>query len=218
MTSVDSIRLTITWLKQIAKRLARLRILGVAFAPVFATFAYLWLFSWTEPHIRWAGLGLQLAGVLSVAYGVASTRKPFGHPSTIDRAMTFIREWPRYPRRITGIAASLQGVSATSAIGMVTAVATPEQTVEARLAALEQQVKDIVTKAAKDTAEIHGKLQEQRGLIEAESASRSEADANIHHQSEMTATGGLALSLCGVLWLLVGTTFGTICLELTRLV
>ena len=96
MTPVDSMRRTITWLKQVAKWLARLRIVAVAFAPVFATFIYLLLFSWTEPHIRWAGLGLQLAGVLSVACGVASTRKQFGHPSTIDRAMTFIREWPRY--------------------------------------------------------------------------------------------------------------------------
>ena len=217
MTPVDSMRLTITWLKQVAKWLARLRIVAVAFAPVFATFIYLLLFSWTEPHIRWAGLGLQLAGVLSVACGVASTRKQFGHPSTIDRAMTFIREWPRYPKPSTGIAASLQAVGAMSATGTVPVGMAPEQTVEARLAALEQQLKDIVTKAANDAAEIRRQLRDHRGLIEAESASRSEGDANLHLQLEMTATGGLDLSLCGVLWLLVGTTFGTISPELARL-
>lgn len=208
-------RRTITWLKQVAKWLARLRIVGVAFVPVFATFAYLWLFCWTEPHIRWAGLGLQLAGVLSVAYGVASTRKMFGHPSMLDRAMAFVHDRPCFPKPVeSSIAIALSGLGAASSTGSATFGVAPEQTIEARLSALEQQVKGIVTKAANDTAEIRGKLREQRGMIEAESVSRSEGDANLHRQLEMTATGGLDLSLCGVLWLLVGSTFGTIPAEL----
>jgi hypothetical protein len=104
-----------------------------------------------------------------------------------------------------------------SSTGSATVGVAPEQTVDARLAAREQQVKDIATKAANDTAEIRGKLQAQRGVIEAESASRSEGDAQLHRQLEMTATGGLDLSLCGVLRLVVGSALGTISLEPARL-
>jgi hypothetical protein len=218
MSTVDKMKLAVTWFKQVASWLAHLQTVVIAIVPVAATIIYLWLFCWTEPHIRWMGLALQLAGVLSVAYGVAKTRKAFGHPSMVDRAMAFLRDRPRYPKPVEGnVALVLGGIGLMSSTGSATIGVAPEQTIEARLSVLEQQVKDIVTKAANDTAEIRGKLQEQRGMIKAESASRSEGDAKLHRQLEMTATGGLDLALCGALWLLVGTTLATVSAELARL-
>jgi hypothetical protein len=191
--------------------------LGLAIVPIVMSGAYLWRAHSTEPHIRWTGLALQLAGILSVAFGVASTRRMFGHPPIIARVRAYLSDVPRFPRPAKNVTIGLSGVSTVATIGNVTIGIAPEQTVEARLLALEQRVSEIVTKSANDTAELRGDLRKQNALLEAESEHRSEGDALLHRQLEMTATGGLDLSLCGVLWLLVGSVFSTIPLELSRL-
>jgi hypothetical protein len=191
---------------------------GLAVTPIAISGAYLWSERPTEPHIRWIGLVFQLAGVLSVAFGIASTRGQFGQPSMLDRTLVFLHDWPRYPRPISGTTAIMQTHATIAATGNVTAGVLPGQAIEARLLALEQRVNEITTKVANDVAEIRGEMRKQNAQLEAESENRSEGDALLHRQLEITATGGLDLSLCGVLWLLVGSVFSTIPLELSHLV
>lgn len=217
MANVTKVKLTVSWLRQVSNWLSRAHMLGIALVPLAASLAYLWHERWTEPHVRWNGLGLQLAGVLSVAFGVASTRKQFGHPSMSDRTLAFLRDRPRYACPISGMAASLQANATMTATGFVTVGVAPEQTIDARLFALEQRLNELGTKVANDTAEIRGELRGQTALLYAESTSRSEADAPLHRQLEMTATGGLDLSLCGVAWLIVGSVCSTIPIEISRL-
>ena len=217
MADIGKLRLTISWLKQLAVWLSRARMLGLAIIPIVISGAYLWCEHLTEPHVRWTGLALQLTGVLSVAFGVASTRRMFGQPSLFARVRAYISDVPRFPRPATNVAIAVSGLNAMTSAGNVTIGVAPEQTIEARLLELEHRVSEIATKAAKDTAEIRGDLRKQNALLVAESANRSDGDILLHRQVEMTATGGLDLSLCGLLWLLVGSVFGTIPLELSHL-
>ncbi|QGZ62104.1 hypothetical protein [Paraburkholderia acidisoli] len=217
MSSVDRKALTLIWLKQLGRWLARLRMAVLAILPIVSVIAWLWLVGCTEPHFRWSGLFLQTLGVFNVAIGVASTRRQFGRPSLADRVEAFIRERPRFPKSaIVAVGASLGGISTSAAVGTVGVTASTAQPIDARVLVLEKQMQEIMINATRDKTELLQKLAEHQNLIEAESTSRSTADVEIHQKLEMTATGGLDLTLCGAAWLLFGSTLGSLSVELAR--
>ena len=219
MADIGKIRLIRIWLMQVAKWLWRARGIGVAFGPVIACVGALVYLHWAEPSIRVAGLALQLFGLASVAKGVSDMRRQFGHPTIVARVGAFFNDWPRIPSPITGnVDITLRGVAAVSSAGSVTWSVATEPTTDARLLALEQRVNEIATKAANDNAELRSQIRKHVEQLDVETARRSEGDARLHQQLEMSATGGLDLSLYGVVWLFFGIIFSTVSPEIARLI
>jgi hypothetical protein len=219
MADNGKIRLIRIYLMRVAKWLWRIRGIGIAFGPVIACVGALIYLHWAEPSIRVAGLVLQLFGLASVAKGVSDMRRQFGHPTIVARIGAFFGDWPRIPRPITGnINITLEGFAAASSTASATLSTSTYQTPDARLLALEQRVNEMVAQAANDNAEIRSQIRKHVEQLDVETARRSEGDARLHQQLEVSATGGLDLSLYGVVWLFFGIIFSTISPEIARLI
>jgi hypothetical protein len=201
-----------TWLRQLAGYLWHTRMFFLAIVPMALICIGLTYARWTEPRIAQAGVILQVLGVFSVAYGVRETRRQFCQPSLPARMLAFISNVPKYPKRVTGADASIQHADISSAFGRLgsSGIAAHVPDVEARVSLLERQIQELAAATARGTAEVQGQLLKQQRQLDAESKRRAEAVTHLHRTLELTATGGLDLSLCGIVWLLFGSVFGTI--------
>src|SRR4051794_37696568 len=84
----------LTWLKALwpwLKETASVAVFALGFVIVIAI--ALW---WPcEPALRYAGLALQILGILTVAWDIKETRKHFQHPTFLTRAKQW---WHRHPK------------------------------------------------------------------------------------------------------------------------
>ncbi len=188
-----------------------LAILGTVGVPVAV------LVWWPHEHIiRYAGLGLQLAGIGTVWWGIREARKLFEHPTFWMQAREWFRRRPRYRGRVTGIAGSSLSVSTASGRLSVWSDVGPAATLEQRISALEKNligVRDDLTRFQNKT---ENDIRKQDEAIKKEQQARENADQEIREKLKATETGGLHISAMGALWLLVGVTMGTIPAELAR--
>lgn len=190
-------------------------------APLALTFVLLFWMHWTERSIRIGGETLQIFGLLGVAKGVADTRAQFGHKSLYRRfgkvmhdavsAATkrvqklFGRNLP--PPAVSGVGFSVQAKNVSS--GSATVGVAPPRDVNSRLDALELCVTELNTKVANHRGELDEQLRKQAQGLVAEQDARAADDREILRKLEATATGGLDLSICGVIWLAVASIYCT---------
>jgi len=171
----------------------------------------------SEPIIRLTGLGLQILGIGTVAWGIAETRALYGHkPIHIVFA-----EWAlRFPmlRRSAHTSAALVGVSATfsggSAVGTVGFAA--GATLEQRIEALEKNIPLIHGRITAVEVDTRAKVQKVVDKLSEETRGRKAEDEILAAKLESTATGGVHISAIGAVWLLVGVTFSTAGIEIQQ--
>jgi hypothetical protein len=174
----------------------------------------------SEPIIRIAGLLLQLVGISTVVYGIDQTRRLFGHPSLVNAGMAWLSSFPRLhpPPRVAVLDIDTGTIRLTGSGVALRHRAAPGATLETRVHVLESNIDSLerrleateghLGEAAKTAAE---------GLLEEGQVRQGQVDA-IREKLEATETGGLAISLMGLIWLVVGLILATASQELARLV
>jgi hypothetical protein len=171
-----------------------------------------WLFlcamHWQENDIKWTGLFLQILGLGVVLCGVRETRKEFGHSTGVQRLIKPVKEFPRPRKVIEGAGASLQATGLNSGFGTATISSAPT-TLEERFSALEEEFRTHRTNVANRLGDLDLASREQAARILAEETARTEQIRKVSYRLERISTGGLNLSVIGVLWVLIGSVLST---------
>ena len=171
----------------------------------------------SEPAIRLAGLGLQLLGILTAAWGIIETWKYFELGDPLRR----IRDWlRRYPLRklppITGAMTATERGDSVAARAFAWWEPKPQAPLEERLQILEKNIpllNERITNTQRELDVAVARLQQQ--------ASQATADTKQveHHLSTKLTefgTGSLHISAIGAVWLFVGSILGTASQEILR--
>lgn len=164
-----------------------------------------------KDYTRGIGTLLQCAGVMFVILGVLMTRAQVGLPSLHGAIIAWLRGAPAiFPKdqflRMDGV---LTGATAFGAGSVRTGLklnASADEKIEFLLKEIERH--DAALEAASTLAkERHESLKAQ---IDAEAAKWDTDIRDLRHLLKSHATGGLDLSFCGAIFLLVGVTLGTL--------
>jgi len=188
-----------------------LTVLGAVGVPVAV------LVWWPYEHIiRYAGLGLQVAGILTVWWGIRETRKLFEHPTFWMQAGEWFRRRPRYGGRV--VAGEGSAAAAAGAFGRTTvwSHASSGATLEQRLEVLEKNLQSVRDDLSGFQTKTEEDIRRHDQAIREEQQARDSADQEIRKKLKSTETGGLHISAMGAIWLLVGVIMGTIPAELAR--
>jgi hypothetical protein len=188
--------------------------------PLALAFVLMILMHWTEQSVRIAGEALQICGLLGVAKGVADTRAQFGHRSLYKRFGKAVRDaMSAATKRFQeffgtapvppAVFVALTGQAANVSAGSVTVGVAPPRDVNSRLDALELFVEQLNAKVVKQRGEIDEQLRNHAQALSAEQDARAADDREILRKLEATATGGLDMSICGVVWLAVASIYCT---------
>jgi hypothetical protein len=171
----------------------------------------------TEPAIRITGLILQVFGIGTVIWGIHKTRALFGRPSILALSRKWLRRFPVYGGRIVTGKSSITLPGLTwHARGYVSANAGPDATIEARVEALEKNVKYINERIDHTQTEMDQKARTQAEALTQEKQTRDKEDQEIRAKLETTETGGLNISGMGASWLFVGVILSTAAPELAK--
>jgi hypothetical protein len=171
----------------------------------------------SEPEIRITGLFLQILGIGTVAWGIRETRMLFGRPDIISISRGWLKRFPTYGGRIVSGSLNITLDDVTvQARGYVSASAGPEATAEARIEALEKNVKYLSERIDHTQSEIDQNFRTQVQKLDQEQQTRAKEDQDIRAKLEVTETGGLHISAMGALWLFVGVTLSTASTELAK--
>lgn len=171
----------------------------------------------TEPEIRISGLLLQILGIGTVAWGIRETRALFGRPTLVAEFRAWLRRFPVYGGRVVSASVNITmpGLS-LHARGSSSASAGPDASIEARIEALEKNVKLINERIDHTQNEMDQKFRSHADLLKQEEQTRGREDQAIREKLEATETGGLHISAMGVLWLFVGVTLSTAAPEIAK--
>jgi len=205
------------WLKSIFQWLVEwkyfcLGLLVVA-VPVFFGLRY----GADEATIRITGMVLQLLGIGTVAWGIHTTRKEFGHPSIFAVWHQRLSRFPSFGKRVvTGTAhITLPGMTGTGR-SHPSVSAGPEATIEARVQALEENLQIVHDRVRQTQNEMDQGFRKYSEALKQEEQVRDKEDQNIRAKLEATETGGLHISAMGAFWLFVGVTMSTVPVELAK--
>lgn len=173
----------------------------------------------TESEIRITGLLLQALGIGTVAWGIRETRALFGRPSIVTLSREWLRRFPVFGGQVVSASANItlprfslhaRGNSSVSTV--------PNATVEARIEALEKNVKLINERIDYTQSEMDQISRSHAKLLEQEQQARATGDQEIRLKLEAVETGGLHISAMGALWLFVGVTLSTAAPEIAKCV
>ena len=175
-------------------------------------------YRWTEQAFRLAGMFLQLGGVLTVVWGILTTRAEFGQPTIRSQFKMWTKIFPLlHPPTITATAnATLPGLFGKG-YGYSTHGPAADQTIEGRLGHLESIVKKLETEQGKTHIATLQAEQKAQQALEAQARMFSGQIDTVAKRIEATATGGVHVSAVGVVLLFVGTIFGGAAFELHQL-
>ena len=173
---------------------------------------------YSEKAIRLTGLALQLAGILTVAWGIVSTRGFFGLPPVRGVIASW---WSRAPfrRRHTafGVMNASSSVLAGSAHGYTSfpvdyssPVDQQIRVIERNLSLIHERITSIHGQVSNRQDELKAQLNEQTNRIE-------DVRAKLTEHIRVFGTSGLHISAVGAAWLFVGAVFGTAGQELSAL-
>lgn len=173
-----------------------------------------------DDGLRYAGLILQVLGVVTVAIGLRDRRQTFQKPGLPRLFLQWLVRFPRYAPKPQIVSA--QGIASESAFGSAYAFGwqgVPDNaTVEDRLVVLQKNldtVKQLALDAKKEAQVEAAKLNSQ---LEAERREREAADRALGGKLESVSAGNLHLEGAGVFWLIVGIVFGTAPSEIATVV
>jgi hypothetical protein len=206
------------WLKRIWAWTKEASMLWLAVTVIIGSLIVAFLPTVNESRIRVVGLVLQLCGILTVAWGIAETRKFFGRPSVFTIARNWIKHFPKFRRNtVLGAANITLGASTLSARGYVWSNPKPGASLEERVSVLEKNLDRIKDTTYEVQCQLDKEVRSRESSIVSERQSREQADQEIRNKLEATETGGLNLSLIGIVWLSVGLILSTVPTEIIHL-
>lgn len=171
----------------------------------------------SESLIRITGLVLQLLGLSTVVYGIRETRKLFGRPSLLQLLREKASRFPRWRRdavvgTFTGAVTATMG--SASAYGWHTS--DPAAPIEARLNALTRNVERMNERLIQMQKDSDSELRKHSESLRRERQFREEGDEHLHKRLEVAETGGLHISLIGVIWIFLGLVLSTVSPEIAQ--
>ena len=170
-----------------------------------------------EAAIRITGMALQLLGILTVAWGIHTTRKEFGHPSIFTVWYQRLSRFPSFRKRVVTVTGhiTLPGMT-VSGRGHASVSAGPGATIEARVQALEENLQIVHDRVSQTQNEMDHAFRKHSEALKQEEQVRDKEDQNIRAKLEATETGGLHISAMGAFWLFVGVIMSTVPVELAK--
>ncbi|MBU1706172.1 hypothetical protein KKG19_05625 [Patescibacteria group bacterium] len=208
-------RKLLPWLKSILHSLVEWRLFFLGFLVVAAPAGFIVFVGAGEAAIRITGMVLQLLGIGTVAWGIHTTRKEFGHPSAFAVWRKRLNRFPPFVGRVaTGSAHITLPAMTVSARGYGSIGAGANPTIDARVQALEENLKLVNDRVSQIQNEMDQEFRKQSNALKQEQQVRSDEDQHIRAKIESTETGGLHISAMGALWLAVGVIMSAIPSEL----
>ena len=172
----------------------------------------------TEARIRVTGWVLELFGLGTVAWGLEQTRSEFGRPSFFTNSRAWWNERPRLRGRVVSAAGHASiGAFRGSARGQTLYTPSSNQTLEERVGALETQFQTMSMRIEQTQVDLNQEVSARKDALAEEREAREKEDATIKRKLETVETGGLHISMIGVVWLAAGLTLSTIPNELLSL-
>jgi len=204
-----------SWFRRLAGWLGEARLSWLGIAVVALGFYVSLSLDLSEPYIRLTGLTLQILGLLTVLYGISKTRQLFNLPTVSASVISWLKRFP--PFRLKGVTGRMIGLAGeVNAAGRVKARFTvgPDSPLESRVRALESnfRILDETVDRLQQQAEERDRL--GREAIQAESQARQREVKVVSEKLALAQTGGLTLSLIGLIWLIVGLAITTLSPEL----
>ncbi len=170
-----------------------------------------------EAMIRFTGMVLQLLGIGTVAWGIHTTRKEFGHPGIFTVWRRRLSRFPPFGKRVeTGTGHATLPAFICSGRGHHLVSAGPEATTEARIQALEANLQIVHDRVSQTQNEIDQGFRKYSDVLKQEEQARIKEDQNICAKLEATETGGLHISAMGAFWLFVGVIMSAVPVELAK--
>jgi hypothetical protein len=206
------------WLQRTVSWLGKAKVLLWSVATILVCLVALRIFDTSECHFRYLGLGLQCIGILSVLFGINRTREHFNKPSLLAGATTWLKSIPRFRNRerfTLEIADSTHGQSTSRVV--LRQHAGPNATIEDRVRVLESNYDSLDSRTQLAQEQIDQANHERREALAAERQERERQVDALTRKLVLTETGGLDLSLMGLLWLILGLVLSTASQELSRL-
>jgi len=194
-----------------ARRLVDL--IGVVGIVVTAVIAFL-LPGGVDDRVRYAGLILQLLGIVTVAFGLHTRRRLFNRPGFMDELHALKAQFP-WPRRTQPIAVGAAAIVEASLTFKITARRAGDS-VEDRLAALEEDLKTLRGEQAETSKELQQERTKRSEALSLERQSREAALREIETRLDTLGAGGLHLERTGLVWLFLGVLLGTIPSEIAK--
>jgi hypothetical protein len=149
-----------------------------------------------------AGTALQVCGLLTVWMGFEATRRLFGRPSAIAE---FMEWWRERPRGVTHTGTGAMHASGSSTASGIAQISTgPGQSTEQRLDWLEREFREQGKRLSEAERRISIEALQRQQSIADERDARANADKQLSDKLVLSATGGLRLSVVGVLWMITG--------------
>ncbi len=170
-----------------------------------------------EQGIKFAGLGLQIAGLATVAWGVRKTRTLFGRPTLFGRAKRWLGSFPRCRPRT--LSASVQGIASAALFGSarVRVNASKDATLEQRIGILENNFRLLDEEVARLGNEIREGIKASADALTGEVNERIKKDDELRDMLDASETGGLDISAMDLVWLAAGVIASTASQELAQL-
>ena len=168
-----------------------------------------------EPRVRYAGLVLQLLGILTVAMGVSQTRTLFRRPGMRAAAAQWFSRHPKLiPRPIAGsLNTTLEGLTANVHL-RGSAAARLSSSLEDRINELGTELKRIEQLVTDASAQLRQADAQLREGLDSEVMARTAEVSRVSAILESAQTGGLNLTMAGAIWLFFGAILGSLSVEL----
>jgi hypothetical protein len=175
---------------------------GVAVASCVA-----WSFATTlSAAIRYAGLILELLGLMTVVVGLSETRRLFGRAPLSARVMDRFRRLVGSFKRAEPIDLEASAGGMANAGGELSLIhsAGPDSSLERRLSILEEEVNRLRKEFGTKVDKLRQELIRVEATIDRERQERHDEDLKTAKKLEELAVGGFHLETVGLWWLVLG--------------
>jgi hypothetical protein len=167
------------------------------------------------------GLTLEVFGIFIVISGLTDRLRHFNRPTLIGHVRAWLASRPPFPsKHNSGTGVALSGESIMCGLGEVAwgTITSVDTSPEARLDALEKNVKRLIEFRESATKLIGEQERQWRAAIAGEQHERETAIQDVRSLLEKFGVGGFQLEAVGTGWLLLGAIFATISKEISSVV
>lgn len=182
----------------------------LAIVPTGLALMYSLGFAKSENAIRLTGLGLQLAGILTVVWGLVATWRFFGLGDPFARALDWLARIPLRRRTIyASMNEAVEVGDACSGRAFTSWPLDPEASVTARIEAIEKNLPLINDRISHTQQELDREVVKLRAELNEVVAAATAQVAKVDTKVTSLGTGSLHISAMGALWLFVGSILGS---------
>lgn len=207
----------VIWLRAFLLWLAEARLTWIALFVLVSALIVSFRPSASEFQIRFTGLILQWLGIGTVAYGIRQIRQLFGRPGILKLFWGWISRFPPWPRHMvsaTGTGAIESRMASVRGFGW--SEIDPTAAIDERVDALTKNVERLYRLLIQAQTDIDKELRKHSDTLSHEQETRAKDDIHLRLRLEAAETGGLHVSLIGVLWLLLGVFLSTVSGEIAQ--